>query len=66
MDREKLFTDFVNSNSFENASNTPDFILGQYLDSCLRAFETAVQQRESWYGRDSRPTLPGELPKGGE
>ena len=45
----------LNRNSMENASNTPDFILAQYMDSCLDAFVTATQQRETWYGRDARP-----------
>jgi len=44
----------INSRSRENASNTPDFILAQYLEACLLAFETAVQQRETWYGRDEK------------
>lgn len=46
----------INRNSRENASNTPDVILAQYLEGCLLAFETAVQQRETWYGRDARPS----------
>jgi len=45
----------INRCSQENASNTPDFILAQYMKSCLDAFDTAVQQRETWYGRDARP-----------
>ena len=40
----------------ENASNTPDFILAQYLCNCLKAWEEATQQRETWYGRDARPS----------
>jgi hypothetical protein len=47
----------INRQCRENASNTPDFILAQYLDNCLAAFNAAVQQRETWYGRDARPTL---------
>jgi hypothetical protein len=47
----------INRYSRENASNTPDFILAQYIDGCLLAFETAVQQRETWYGRDAAPTM---------
>ena len=39
----------------ENASNTPDFILAQYLGACLDAWNAAVQQRETWYGRDATP-----------
>ena len=40
----------LNSNSAENVSNTPDWILGNYLMSCLNAFDAAVQQRETWHG----------------
>jgi hypothetical protein len=38
----------------ENESNTPDFILADYLVSCLAAFDRAVNQRERWYGRSPR------------
>ena len=46
----------INRHSAENVSNTTDFILAQYLVACLAAFNTATQQRETWYGRDPRPT----------
>jgi len=46
----------LNAHSQENASNTPDFILAQYLLACLAAWNMGVQQRETWYGRDARPT----------
>lgn len=52
---EKELEHLINQHSKEQASNTPDFILAQFLASCLAAFETAVQQRETWYGRDARP-----------
>jgi len=48
----------INKHSMENASNTPDYILAQYLTNCLRAWNQATQQRETWYGRDARPTCP--------
>ena len=58
----------INRHSMENASNTPDFILAQYLTNCLRAWNQATQQRETWYGRDARPTSPpntqAEMPGG--
>ncbi len=47
----------LNKHSAENASNTPDFILAQYLWACLLAFDTAVQLRETWYGRDKEPQI---------
>lgn len=56
MSLERELIKLVNSESAENESNTPDWILGQYLMSCLRAFNRATQQRETWHGRDARPT----------
>jgi len=41
----------INRCSRENISNTPDFILAEYLLSCLAAFESASRRREEWYGR---------------
>jgi hypothetical protein len=46
----------INKHSMENASNTPDWLLAQYLRSCLDAFNTVVQQRDNWYARDPRHT----------
>ena len=55
-DFEKELERLLNQTSQENASNTPDFILARYLLGCLAAWNTAVQQRETWYGRDARPS----------
>lgn len=41
----------INRHSMENGSNTPDFILAQYLLGCLEGFNAAVNAREAWYGR---------------
>lgn len=41
----------INRTSNENGSNTPDFILAEYLVSCLAAFDRATQARERWYGK---------------
>lgn len=48
----------LNRVSRENVSNTPDFVLAQFILGCLAAFETATQQRETWYGRDASPSAP--------
>ena len=40
----------INKNSCENASDTPDWILAEYLISCLHAFDMAVLKRRTWYG----------------
>lgn len=41
----------INRHSLENKSNTPDFLLADYLIDCLDAFDKAVRRRENWYGR---------------
>lgn len=42
----------INRCSMENGSNTPDFILAEFLTRCLHAFDQSVTRREQWYGRD--------------
>jgi len=41
----------INKHSIESGSDTPDFILAEYLTDCLRAFDKATVRREEWYGR---------------
>lgn len=48
---EQELRHLLNRYSMENASNTPDSILAEYLHSCLRSFNLATTQRERWYGR---------------
>jgi hypothetical protein len=45
----------INHCSAENGSNTPDFILAEYLTDCLAAFEKASTTREKWYGHFHAP-----------
>ena len=49
-DFERDLADVINRHSRENASNTPDHILAQYLAQCLSAFEAGSNAREGWYG----------------
>jgi hypothetical protein len=44
----------VNCNRAENGSDTPDFILAQFLVDCLTAYDGAVAARERWYGREKQ------------
>ena len=41
----------LNRHSIENGSDTPDFILAEYVKACVEAFDQAVRVREKWYGR---------------
>ena len=39
----------INRHSRENASDTPDYVLAEYLMNCLSAFEIATRTRDGWY-----------------
>jgi len=41
----------INKHSMENGSNTPDFMLADYLMGCLRAFDKLMKRRDLWYGK---------------
>lgn len=43
----------LNATSMENGSDTPDFILAQYLTDCLTAWNRATESRNKWYGVSS-------------
>ncbi len=45
----------LNRHSAENGSNTPDFILADFLRDCLTAFNVAQTRRNHWYGRKDEP-----------
>ena len=50
----KELTELLNRHCRENHSDTPDFILAQYLWGCLFAFDMAVNSREQWYGHEKK------------
>ena len=52
---ENEITELINKHSAENGSNTPDFILGEYLINCLKSFDKAVKIRDKWYGKELSP-----------
>ena len=41
----------VNWSSMENGSDTPDWIIANFLVAVLDAADTMVRAREQWYGR---------------
>lgn len=49
---ERELRGLINTHSIENASNTPDFILAQYLTIQLEVFAEIVDDREVWHGRE--------------
>jgi len=50
----KDIEDMINIHSKENSSNTPDFILAEYLSDCLEIFDKAVNKREKYF--EDNPT----------
>ncbi len=44
----------INKHSMENGSDSPDFILAEYLTDCLKAFDSATTQRDKWYNREGQ------------
>lgn len=48
---EEGLRSLINRTSQENGSDTPDFLLAEFLSQCLDAYNVTVVAREKWYGR---------------
>jgi hypothetical protein len=44
----------INRHCLENESDTPDYVLADYLCECLGAFQRAVAIRRAWWGGKTR------------
>lgn len=51
----------INRFSLENESNTPDFILADYMCHCLSVFNMVTKRREKWYGKELKIDVPTTL-----
>ena len=47
---EEELTTLLNRYSKENGSNTPDFILAQFLEDQLELFNKTMKSRDQWHG----------------
>jgi hypothetical protein len=54
----------INRHSVENASDTPDFILAQFVAGVVREFSLTVKQRDSWWGHKTWDKSPVPAPEG--
>lgn len=52
---ERDLESVLNRYSAENGSNTPDFLLAEYLMGCLAAWNKGVVARDKWYAVRLRP-----------
>lgn len=56
----------INRHSMENGSNTPDFILAEFMMNALQSYERAIYQRTSWHGNQvckADPFVSSDPPK---
>lgn len=57
----------INRVSAENGSDTPDFILAEFLTAQIEAFNKAVHHRSDWYGHHQCIARPApRVPEGSE
>jgi hypothetical protein len=61
MDFQKELEQLINKYSKENDSDTPDFILAEYMNRSLEMFNDIINKREMWYGRKSDIEIPREV-----
>jgi hypothetical protein len=53
----------INEYSLENSSDTPDFVLAEYMLNCLTAFNLATHRREQFYGRECGGSIKNSEPE---
>lgn len=61
-DLRKDITSVLNRHSAENGSDTPDFLLAQFLLDCLKAFDLATINRDKWSGFKDGTKAPDPIP----
>ena len=55
---EKELENLINKYNKENGSDTPDFILAEYLLGCLETWNNSIKKREKWYDRVPKEVEP--------
>lgn len=50
---ENKLRELLNRTCMENESDTPDFILADYILMCLDTWAKIVRKRDKWYGREN-------------
>lgn len=60
---EKALQTLINQYSKENGSNTPDFVLSEYLADCLDVFDKTMAKREIFYGRNIHSSFDELMPE---
>ena len=61
MSFEAELKELINKYGKENDSNTPDYILAEFLLQCLVAFNYAIIRRAKWFGRMDEPASMNQI-----
>ena len=56
---ERELEQLINKFSKEDDSNTPDFLLAEYLNNCLINYGIIVSRRDEWYS--NKPETDEEI-----
>ena len=48
----KELEQLLNKNCMENGSNTPDFLLANYMLACLNAADMLISERDRWHTKE--------------
>lgn len=62
-DLRKELTALLNRHSAESGSDTPDWVLAQYLLDCLAGWDRAIVARQRWYDDNEDTALEFPAPK---
>jgi hypothetical protein len=46
----KELSDLLNKHSKENGSDTPDYLLADFVGEMIQVFDNAVRLRDKWHG----------------
>lgn len=65
-DLERELQSLLNRHCAENGSNTPDFLLAEFLLGCLIAYNTTTKARDKWYNVHLEPCKSRFLSNGEE
>ena len=51
-DFQKELESLINRHCKENDSDTPDFLLAEYIQGCLKNYADIVKKRDEWFSFD--------------
>lgn len=56
----KELTSLINKYCKENESDTPDFLLAEYIDDMVEVYTSVIRKRDKWFGFEPFHELKGD------